>query len=519
MNKDLIISSKPTEVDIVLLEEKRLVELHKETPDSNFAVGDIYLGKVKKIAAGLNAAFVEVGHEKDAFLHYFDLGPQLQSFTKYTKNVLSGSAQNAWLKDFKLEKDIDKGGKIDQVLQQGQSILVQIAKEPISTKGPRITSEVTMAGRYLVLVPFSDRVSVSQKIRSREERERLKRLLQSIRPDNFGIIVRTVAESKNVAEIDADLKDLLAKWEHCFNALKTAKPPQKILGELSRTSAILRDLLNASFTNIHIDDGRLFDETKEYLKMIAPDKEKIVKHYKNPEPIFEHFGVAKQIKGLFGKHVNMPSGAYLVIEHTEALHVIDVNSGPAKSKSDQETNGLTVNLDAAAEVARQLRLRDMGGIIVIDFIDMRSAENRRKVLQKMIEEMKLDRARHNILPLSRFGLMEITRERVRPAMNINTAEICPSCKGTGEIQPSILLIDEIENNLRYILSEKKPSSITLCVHPFVESFLTSGYPSIRTKWLLKFKKRVKIKPINDYAMLEYRFLNGKNEEIGKQTAG
>lgn len=514
MNKDLIISSRQSEVDIALLEEKRLVELHKESPDSNFAVGDIYLGKVKKIAGGLNAAFVEVGHEKDAFLHYFDLGPQLSSFNKYTKGVLSGNLQTAWLKDFQLEKDIDKGGKIDQVLQQGQPVLVQIAKEPISTKGPRITSEVTLAGRYLVLVPFSDRVSVSQKIKSREERERLKRLLLSIRPDNFGIIVRTVAENKKVAEIDADLKDLLAKWEHCYNVLKTAKPPQKILGELSRTSAILRDLLNESFTNIHIDDAQLYNETREYLRMIAPDKEKIVKHYKNPEPVFEQFGVAKQIKGLFGKHVNMPSGAYLVIEHTEALHVIDVNSGnTAKARNDQETNALNVNMDAATEVARQLRLRDMGGIIVIDFIDMRAAENRKKLLQKMIEEMKPDRAKHNILPLSRFGLMEITRERVRPAMNINTAELCPTCRGTGEVQPSVLLVDEIENNLRYILSEQKPSSITLCVHPFVESFLTKGYPSIRTKWLLKFKKRVKIKPINDYSMLEYRFLNGKNEEI------
>lgn len=514
MNKDLIISSRQLEVDIALLEEKRLVELHKESPDSNFAVGDIYLGKVKKIAGGLNAAFVEVGHQKDAFLHYFDLGPQLLSFNKYTKSVLSGSAQAAWLKNFQLEKDIDKGGKIDQVLQQGQAVLVQIAKEPISTKGPRITSEVTLAGRYLVLVPFSDRISVSQKIKSREERERLKRLLLSIRPENFGVIVRTVAENKKVAEIDTDLKDLLAKWEHCYNALKTAKPPQKILGELSRTSAILRDLLNESFSNIHIDDVQLYNETREYLRMIAPDKEKIVKHYKNPEPVFEHFGVAKQIKSLFGKHVNMPSGAYLVIEHTEALHVIDVNSGnTAKARNDQETNALNVNMDAATEVARQLRLRDMGGIIVVDFIDMRSAENRKKLLQKMIEEMKPDRAKHNILPLSRFGLMEITRERVRPAMNINTAELCPACKGTGEVQPSILLVDEIENNLRYILSEVKPSSLTLCVHPFVESYLTKGYPSIRTKWLLKFKKRVKIKPVNDYSMLEYRFLNGKNEEI------
>ena len=323
-----------------------------------------------------------------------------------------------------------------------------------------------------------------------------------------------MAENKKVAEIDTDLKDLLAKWEHCFNTLKTAKPPQKVLGELSRTSAILRDLLNESFSNIHIDDGRLYDETKEYLRMIAPDKEKIVKHYKNPEPVFEHFGVAKQIKGLFGKHVNMPSGAYLVIEHTEALHVTDVNSGnTAKARNDQETNALNVNIDAAVEVARQLRLRDMGGIIVVDFIDMRSADNRRKLLQKMIDEMKPDRAKHNILPLSRFGLMEITRERVRPAMNINTAELCPACKGTGEVQPSVLLIDEIENNLRYILSEKKPPSITLCVHPFVESFLTKGYPSIRTKWLLKFKKRVKIKAINDYSMLEYKFVNGTNEEI------
>ncbi len=514
MNNELIIDSTPSEVIIALLDDKRLVELNREKNNNNFSVGDIYLGRVKKVMPGLNAAFVDVGYEKDAFLHYLDLGTQALSLASYTKLVQTKKQTTSNLMYFKTEKEIQKDGKIGNVINSNQQILVQIAKEPISTKGPRITTEISLAGRYLVLIPFADKVSVSQKITTNEEKNRLKRLIQSIKPKNFGVIIRTVAEGKTVADLDADLNDLVKKWEQCFENLKTAQPADKVLGEIDRTSAILRDLLNASFNSIHINDEKLFEEIKTYLHTIAPDKEKILKLYKGTVPIFENFGVDRQIKALFGKTVTMKSGGYLIVEHTEALHVIDVNSGNrAKSGNNQETNALEVNIEAAVEVARQLRLRDMGGIIVVDFIDLHSAENRKMLFEKIRDEMTKDRAKHNILPPSKFGLIQITRQRVRPEMNIVTVEKCPTCGGSGEIQASILLVDQIENNLRYILKEQNESAVTLCVHPYLEAYLNRGFISLRRKWSYKYKKKINVRPVESYNFLEYHFLNKKEDEI------
>ncbi len=514
VNNELIIDVNPSEVVIALLQEKRLAELNREKSNNNYSVGDIYLGRVKKVMPGLNAAFVDVGYEKDAFLHYLDLGPQASSFIKYTKLVQTGKQTTSNLMYFKYEDDIPKDGKIGNVISSNQNILIQIAKEPISTKGPRITTEISLAGRYIVLIPFSDKISVSQKIKTNEEKTRLKRLIQSIKPKNFGVIIRTVAEGKSVAELDADLNDLMSKWATCYETLKTAQAPHKVLGEIDRTSAILRDMLNASFNSIHVNDQALFEETKTYLRTIAPDKEKIVKLYKGNVPIFDNFGVDKQIKALFGKTVTLKSGGYLIVEHTEALHVIDVNSGNrAKSDNTQEANALEVNLEAAAEIARQLRLRDMGGIIVVDFIDLHSAENRKLLYDKIKEEMSKDRAKHNILPPSKFGLVQITRQRVRPEMNIVTVEKCPTCAGTGEIQASILLVDQIENNVRYIAKELNEKSFTLCVHPYLEAYLTKGLLSIKRKWSYKYKCSFKIRPISSYTFLEYHFLNKNDDEI------
>jgi ribonuclease G len=516
VNNELIIDSTPSEVVIALLSDKRLVEINREKRNNNFSVGDIYLGRVKKVMPGLNAAFVDVGYEKDAFLHYLDLGPQAASFNKYTQLTQSGKQPSGDLGSFKLEKEIPKDGKIGNVINGNQHILIQIAKEPISTKGPRITTEISLAGRYIVLIPFADKVSVSQKIKTTDEKNRLKQLMASIKPKNFGVIVRTVAEGKSVAELDADLNDLMGKWNKCFEALKTAVPPQKVLGEIDRTSAILRDLLNASFNSIHINEEKLYDETKNYLSSIAPDKEKILRLYKGTVPIFDNFGVDRQIKALFGKTVTMKSGGYLIIEHTEALHVIDVNSGNrAKSDNNQETNALEVNLEAAIEVARQLRLRDMGGIIVVDFIDLHSAENRKLLYEKMRDEMEKDRAKHNILPPSKFGLIQITRQRVRPEMNIVTVEKCPTCAGSGEIQASIVLMDQIENNLRYILKEQNESGVTLCVHPYLEAYITKGFlwNSLRSKWGRKYGKKINVRAVTSYSFLEYHFYNKNEDEI------
>lgn len=514
MNKELVIDAGLSEVNIALLEDKDLVELNKEKSNNNFAVGDIYLGRVKKIMPGLNAAFVDVGYEKDAFLHYLDLGPQVNSLNKLLKLTLTGKPEIPTIGDLVLEPDIEKTGKITQVLTSNQQVLIQIAKEPISTKGPRVSSEISFAGRYLVLVPFSSRVSVSQKIKSVDERNRLKRLITSIKPKNFGVIIRTVAENKKVADLDADLRSLTAKWDICIAKLAGAQPPQRILSEIDRTTAILRDLLNESFNNIHVNDAGIFEEIKAYINTIAPDKADIVKLYKGKVPIFEHFGIDKQIKNSFGKIVTIKSGVYLIIEHTEALHVIDVNSGHrVNSEISQEMNALAVNLEAATEIARQLRMRDMGGIIVVDFIDMHEGLNRRKLYQKLKDEMSRDHAKHTILPPTKFGLIQITRQRVRPEMNVQILEKCPSCGGTGEIKPSIIVIDQIENNIRYLIKDQNEPYIQIALHPYIYAYLIHGLPSVRMKWYFTFKHWIRLKPMPSYHLLEYHFYNKSGDEI------
>jgi ribonuclease G len=517
MSVELIINSSPKEVVIAILQDGKLLELHKEKTNNNFSVGDIYLGKVKKVMPGLNATFVNVGYEKDAFLHYLDLGPKFKSFVKYTKGVVGGKFNTSGL-DFEFEPEIEKTGKIEKTVKSNQNILVQIAKEPISTKGPRLSSEVSLAGRYLVLVPFSEKVSVSQKIKDSKERERLIRLIKSIKPKGFGVIIRTVATNKKVADLHADMSDLTNRWEICYKALKNAHAPKKVLGEINRTSSLLRDLLNKDFTNIHVNDETLFNEIKVFLNSIAPDKVNIAKLYNGKLPILDNFGVEKQIKSLFGKNVTLKSGVYLIIEHTEALHVIDVNSGQRGKKKDktQEENALEVNLESAHEVARQLRLRDMGGIIVVDFIDLRESANRKLLHEKMKEFMKDDRAKHNILPPSKFGLVQITRQRVRPEMDIKTAEKCPSCGGSGEVQSTVLLIDEIENNLKYFSKQLNLKTIRINAHPFVDAFINKKigfFSSLRKQWESKYNCKIEVFPITSLNFLEYQFIDGKGEEI------
>ncbi len=513
MSKELIIDSTSCDISIALLENKKLVELNKEKNNLKFAVGDIYLGRVKKLMPGLNAAFVDVGYEKDAFLHYLDLGPQFRSLHKYLETSIKRKGKLASLQKYRREKDIDKDGKIPEVLSSGQLVLVQIAKEPISTKGPRLTSEISIAGRNLVLLPFSDKVSVSQKIESKEEKNRLKTLIKSIKPNNYGVIIRTVAEGKKVKNLDYELRSLVKKWEASFETVKGLRTPNLFLGELNRTSAILRDMLNVTFNKIYVNDENIFSEVKDYIRSIAPEKERIVMLYKGNQPIFEHFGIEKQIKASFGKTVSFKNGAYLIIEHTEALHVIDVNSGNrAKKVSDQETNALEVNLAAAGEIARQLRLRDMGGIIVIDFIDMQLPDHKQKVNEKMREAMSADRAKHSILPLSKFGLMQITRQRVRPVMHISTNEKCPACGGTGEIAPSILFVDKIENRISTVLQSAKKLLI-LKVHPYIASYITKGLFSLRLRWFLKYKCWIKITSVSSFDFLEYHLFDKYGEEI------
>lgn len=515
MDLELVIDADPPEVSIALLQDKVLTELHREKSDTEFSVGDMYLGRVKKVIPSLNAAFVDVGYKRDAFLHYLDLGPQFSSLKKFVKLANQGKLNKAGLAGFKMESDIDKNGKMQDQAKADQNILVQVAKEPISQKGPRLTSELTIAGRFLVLVPFTNKISISQSISSKDERNRLRRLLKSIKPENFGVIIRTVAQDKKASDLDQDLRDLIKRWDICFQELQGAKPPKKVLGELDRTSALLRDMLNGEFTRIHVNNNEIYGEVKDYIESISPDQKDIVKPYSGKVDIFDKFGIQKQIKASFGRHVPLRSGAYLIVEHTEAMHVIDVNSGNRRSpEKSQEENALEVNLEAAQEVARLLKLRDMGGIICVDFIDMYDKANQKKLYEGFKKFLEEDKAKHNVLFPSKFGVIEITRERVRPETDIKTAEKCPVCDGKGEVQATVLITDDIENHLRYLFEEQGYKKLTVEAHPFIAAYLEKGWPSIKWKWIKRFKKKLRVVPKTAFHFLQFRFIDTlSGEEI------
>jgi ribonuclease G len=510
---ELVVSANEEGLRIGILEDRRVVELHHEKTNKLFSVGDIFLGKVTKIVSGLNACFVEIGHPKDAFLHYLDLGPQVKSLQSYVKSVQATPKNIRPLAQVTLQPDIRKDGRMSQVLKSGQPILVQVEKEAISTKGPRLTCEISLPGQFLILVPFSNEISVSRKIRSTEEKRRLKTVVQDIKPENFGLIIRTAAEGKEDSALVADLNGLLDKWNAMCKAIANSRPPKRVLSEESRHTSILRDMLSIGFDSIVTDDQTTYTGMTEYLKKNMPDKVKILSLHKGKSSLFDSRGIEKQIKQSFGKTVTMRNGAYLVIEHTEALHVIDVNSGSKNLRSDSlEENALKINMVAAEEIARQLRLRDMGGIIVVDFIDLKKAENKKTLNNHIKEEMSTDRAKHTILPMSRFGLIQITRQRVRPQLDIITTEKCPSCNGTGKIQPSILIIDEILNNVEFIMRQNK-EKLTIYAHPFIESYLTKGLMSQTRKWFFQYWKPVKVYADNSLAFTEVRFVSASGAEI------
>ena len=513
MEKELIINSTPTLVEIALLEDSKLVELHYQKTNNNFSVGDIFLGRIKRLMPGLNAAFVDIGHKRDAFLHYTDLGPKLKSLTKFSEDSISGSQKSPYLEDFEYPPEIIKTGRIDQVLKKKQQFLVQILKEPISTKGPRLSCEITIPGRFLVLTPFSNVVAVSKKISNSEERKRLQLLVESIKPKNFGVIVRTAAEGKKVADLHEELQLMMNKWEEIYTQLPKAKAPIKIMSELDKTSSILRDLLSDSFNKIVVNDKQLQQNIKTFLSSISPEQVKILNQYRGTRPIFDAYGVTKQIKASFGKTATMNSGAYIVIEHTEAMHVIDVNSGHKLSSKNQEEAVLKVNMEAAEEIARQLRLRDIGGIIIIDFIDMRNNDHKKQLVKSMKQYMKKDRAQHTILQLSKFGLMQITRQRVRPEVKINTTEDCPTCNGTGKANATILVTDDIERDLTYVAQSRPKSKVSIIVHPYIKAFLKQGLPSAQMKWFIKHHKWIRIKQDSNYPLNKYSFYDENDDEI------
>lgn len=517
MRSELVVDVQQKDITIALLEDSRLVSLQKESRNVAYAVGDLYFAKVRKLMPGLNAAFMDVGYDKDAFLHYLDLGSQFSTFNKYIETALADRRNVPNISKFKHEPDIPKQGSIQDILTAGQQILVQIAKEPISTKGPRLTTEISFTGRYMVLIPFGDKISISQKIKSKEEKIRLRQLIGSIKPKGFGVIVRTSAENKRVAELNNEMRTLVNTWEESIAKLQRNEPPSLIYEEESRTVSVIRDIFSPTFENIYVNDAETFTQIQNYVALIAPERKEIVNLYAKDEPIFDHFNITRQIKSSFGKTVSFKSGAYIIIEHTEALHVIDVNSGNrSKLTNDQETNALEVNLKAADEIARQLRLRDMGGIIVIDFIDMNKAEHRQTLYDHMREIMATDRARHNILPLSKFGLMQITRQRVRPTLDIITSETCPSCFGKGEIQPSLLFTDKLREKINYLVNDLKIRRFKIYVHPYVDAYIKKGFFSLYGKWHRTFGNKFKIIPDESLAFLQYRVIDAQGKEIDIQ---
>ena len=518
MTSEVIIDVQQKDISIALLEDKQLVEYQQEQRTASFSVGNIYVGKVKKLMPGLNACFVDVGSERVSFLHYLDLGTQYNSYEKYLKQVVSDRKKLFPIQKATIQPALKKDGSIANVLKVGQEVLVQIVKEPINTKGPRLTCELSFAGRYLVLIPFDDSVSVSTKIKRGEERSRLKQLIQSIKPKNFGVIVRTVAEGKRAAELDAELKILLKRWEEAITKVqKTTQRPQLCYEEESRAVALLRDLFNPTYDGIYVNDSTVHDEIKNYLGLIAPEKKDIVKLYNGTVPIFDNYNVTKQLKSGFGKTVNYKHGAYLIIEHTEAMHVVDVNSGTRiKKENGQEANALETNLGAADELARQLRLRDMGGIIVVDFIDMKLPEDRQMLYERMCKNMQKDRAKHNILPLSKFGLMQITRQRVRPAMSVNVDETCPTCFGKGTIKSSILFTDTLESKIDTLVNKIGIRKFYLHVHPYVAAYINKGVFSLKRQWQMKYGLGVRVIPSQKLAFLQYEFYDTDKQFIDMQ---
>jgi ribonuclease G len=518
---ELVVDVRRGEIAIAVLEDRFLVELQTEkrsggTDAGTFAVGDIFLGRVKRIMPGLNAAFVDVGYTKDAFLHYQDLGPHFNTHRALLAHIRNGGRPDAFEDGTSLlQPEINKDGHIGDILKTGQEIAVQVTKEPISTKGPRLSAELSFAGRYMVLLPFGNRLSISTKIRSSAERARLKQLTESIKVPGCTLILRTSSEGAHVSELDMEMKSLMERWQATQAKVERARPTDKIYEETGRVVALLRDIFNPSFKHIHVNDPDICREVRDYVRLIAPDRNDIVREYRGSIPLFDHFGITRQAKAAFGKIVNFKQGAYLIIERTEAMWVVDVNSGPrVRSDTETEAVALNVNIAAAEEIARQLRLRDLGGIIVVDFIDLKDTAHRQQLFDHMRAAMATDRAKHNILALSKFGLMQITRQRVRQATAVVTEETCPMCLGKGKVQrPTLLFVEDLELLVARLSREQGLKRFRLHLHPFVAAYLKSGWIPLSLKWRFRYAWGLRIIPDQQLGLLERNVFDADRNEV------
>lgn len=489
MRKEIIINSSIGETRIAIVEDGRLAELFVEQPENERMVGDIYLGKVVNVVKGMHAAFVDIGHDQDAFLHFSDIGETLTEYRSFID--IDSTYENT---KAKAERPIPK---------EGQEILVQVIKEPISRKGARVSSELSFPGRFIVLVPNSDVVGVSKKIDSIKEKKQLKGLIRAIKPKGFGLIARTVAEQKNEDALRADLDNLLKKWKKIEKKLKQVAPPALIYKDEAMASSVIRDLFTNDVTRVVIDSKNLFGEIVAYLEDVAPTLAHRVEYFKSAKPIFDVFGIESEIEKSLARKIWTPSGGYIIVDQTEAMAVIDVNSGKYIRGKEPEETTLKINLEAAKEVARQLRLRDLGGLIVIDFIDMTDSSNKRRLYEEFRRELRKDRAQSSILPISDFGLIEMTRERIRPSLLHTFSEPCPTCEGIGRVISKSTVLTKIERWIKRFKTERSEWSLRLAVHSSVADYITAGFVSKIRK--LMWKYRVKIEVVKDDALRTEQF--------------
>ncbi|MBN1465347.1 Rne/Rng family ribonuclease [candidate division KSB1 bacterium] len=501
MEKSIYINVSLDEMRLAILEDQSLVELYYELPQNERMVGDIYFARVAKVIKGLQAAFIDIGQKQDAFLHFSDLDDRLLGFDPSSKegNVFPRHRSYSWTAD-------------DVPIKRGDRILVQITKEPLAAKGARVTSNISLPGRYLVLVPNDNVVGVSRKIYNRKEKYRLKRVGQKFRREGFGMVIRTVAEGKEEADLKADYENLIKTWEQLVKKMKGSQPPQLVHKEVGMLSSVIRDLFTADVSQLIVDDKKLFREIVRYMRDVSPQLTERVKLHQEKVPIFDKYNIESQINKSLSRKVWLKRGGYIFIDHTEALTAIDVNSGRFSGKADHDMNSLKINLDAAKEIARQLRLRDIGGIIIIDFIDMINPKNRQKLQEEFKKELRKDRAQANIAPVSEFGIIEMTRERVRPALLFAISEPCPACVGTGRVISKSTTSAKIERWMKRYRREGGSRSVQLVVHPELAKYLSAGKKSPLRKLTWSYWTRIKIVQDENISMDEFRFMDKMGEE-------
>jgi ribonuclease G len=536
MKKEIIINATDNEVRLALTEDDQLAELYVENAERERMVGDIYLGKVARVMPGIRAAFIDIGFKQDAFLHFSDIGSTLSEYSSLlgdedsevdtdddddesptggenqaVSSQSSGNTQTRTQEPRRDQRQRGSNGNQQAIpnLTPGQDIIIQVTKEPVGRKGVRVTSEVSLPGRFLVLLPFDGKIGVSKKMTSFKEKRRLRRIVKSILPEGFGVIVRTVAAEKDEAILKQDLENLIATWREIEKSVKTEKAPALLYKDMATTSSVIRDLFTEDVERVVVDSKKLHKEIRGYLKGVSPHLIDKIELFKGREPVFDSYGIEKEIAACLSKKVWLKSGGYIIIEQTEAMVVVDVNSGRYAAKREQEQNSLRTNLEAAREVTRQLRLRDIGGIIVIDFIDLEDERNKKKVYDELRKEFRKDRARVTVLPMTEFGLVQITRQRNRQNILLSFSEPCPVCGGAGIVQSKSAIVNQIERWIRRFKSETHELRLTLRVTPSLATYLKEGTISRIAKMQFKFLMFVKLEEDNKLSMGEFHFISPK----------